>query len=110
MQNKEKYIVLKEKGMTTSALEAEYALRFAIAFACIGLALIGIPLATVLRRGGRSFSFGVTIIVIFFYYLILILGLTLAEKGKCPPHMALWIANTLCFLIGGTLLYRMQKV
>jgi lipopolysaccharide export system permease protein len=100
---------LRSKGLSTAPLEAEASLRMAIAFAPFALGFVGIPLATVLKRGGRSFSFGVAVIVIFIYYTLLILGLTLAERGMMPPNTALWAGNTLCFLVGGTLIVRLAR-
>jgi lipopolysaccharide export system permease protein len=100
---------LKKQSMSTSVLEAEYNLRYAVAFAPLALALVGIPLATVLRRGGRSFSFGVSIVVIFTYYTLLIMGLTFAEKAILPAAMALWIGNIVCFLTAAILIRRLLK-
>lgn len=100
---------LKQKKLPTAPLEAEYALRGAIAFAPFCLAFIGIPLATTLKRGGKGFSTGVSIVAIFVYYLFLILGLTLAEKGTLPAHFALWLGNILCLLVGTWLLKRMLQ-
>ncbi len=89
---------MKKKGIKVNALEAEGSLRVAIAFAPLALALVGIPLATALKRGGRGFGFGVSIAVIFAYYTLLIFGLTMAEKGALPPTFALWLGNGTCFL------------
>ncbi len=100
---------LQSKGFTTYPLEAEFSLRYAIAFAPFCLAIVALPLATTLKRGGRSFGFGITIMVIFAYYLILIFGLTLAEKGSLPSHLALWISNIICLLLGCFLFVRMSK-
>lgn len=100
---------LKKQGMSTFALEAEYNLRLAIAFAPLALALIGIPLATILRRGGRSFGFGVSIVVIFTYYTLLIFGLTMAEKGLLPAPLALWIGNGICLIAASILIRRLVK-
>jgi lipopolysaccharide export system permease protein len=100
---------MRSKGLDVHPLEAESSLRYAIAFAPLALGFVGIPLATVLRRGGRSFSFGVAIIVIFIYYTLLILGLTLAERGIAPSGAALWTGNLVCFATGGVLIARLAR-
>jgi lipopolysaccharide export system permease protein len=99
----------KEQKTPSAPLEAELNLRQAIAFAPLALILVGMPLATVLKRGGRGFSFGISIVVIFVYYTFLVLGLTLAEKGKLPPTPALWIANALCFVTSLELIRRLTR-
>lgn len=98
---------MRAKGHSVSTILAENNLRYAMAFAPISLLLVGLPLAVVLKRGGRTFGFGVSIVVIFVYYFLLIAGLTLAEKGLLPAVVSLWIANLACFGIGGYLIKRM---
>ncbi len=100
---------MRAQGLPTAPLQAEDNLRYAIAFAPLALTMIGIPLATVLKRGGRTFSFGITLMVTFAYYTMLVLGLTLAEKGILPPLPSLWIANILCFILGLFLFRRMIR-
>jgi lipopolysaccharide export LptBFGC system permease protein LptF len=100
---------LKKQKLPTGPVEAERSLRLAIAFAPLALALMGIPLATALRRGGKGFGFGVSIVVIFTYYTLLIFGLTLAEKGILPSDLALWIANGTCFIVSGILITRLLR-
>jgi len=99
----------EQKGLKTSVMKAEHSLRYSIAFAPLALILVGIPLATTLRKGGKSFGIGISAVVIFIYYLILIFGLTLAEKGILMAHPALWIANTLCFGVSFILIRRILK-
>jgi lipopolysaccharide export LptBFGC system permease protein LptF len=101
---------LRKQGIKTSALQAEESLRYAIAFAPLCLAMVGIPLATALRKGGRSFGFGMTIVVIFAYYLLLIFGLTMAEKGLIQPDLSLWMGNITCLVTGSFLFYRLGKM
>lgn len=91
---------LQSKGLPINEVKAEISLRAALAFAPLALMLVGIPFATTLKRGGKTFGFGITLVLIFLYYLLLIFGLTLAEKNVLPAPFALWIANTFCFLIG----------
>ncbi|MFN0118622.1 MAG: LptF/LptG family permease [Elusimicrobiota bacterium] len=100
---------LKSKGLPTGPIEAEQQLRLAIAFAPFCLVLIGVPIATVLKRGGKSFSFGISVVIIFTYYLLLILGLTMAEKERLPAILSVWIANITCLIIGGFLSFRLFK-
>ncbi|OVE76848.1 hypothetical protein BVX98_04065 [bacterium F11] len=94
----------QKKGFKTHHMESEVGLRYALAFAPFAFVLIGIPLATSFKRGGRAYNTGMSLVVIFIYYLLLILGLTLAEKGIFPAHPSLWIANGACFLLGCILL------
>lgn len=101
---------LKKKKFQVGPLEAEYSLRYAMAFAPFCLAIVALPLATVIKRGGRSFGFGISIVVIFAYYLILIFGLTMAEKSVMQPHLALWIGNIVSVLVGLVLITRLHKI
>jgi lipopolysaccharide export system permease protein len=97
----------KSLRLPFSELEAEFHLRFALAFAPLALALIGISLGMTLERGGRGVGFGAAIGVLFFYYLLLVMGLNLAERGAWPPGPALWIANATAAL-AGIVLYKQR--
>jgi len=97
------------KGIKTSPMEAENSLRIALSFAPLSFVFIGIPFATSLRKGSRAFNIGLSLMVIFAYYLLLIFGLTMAEKDIIPSDLSLWLANIFCFLIGGILIRRMMK-
>lgn len=100
---------IKQRGLNPSPLQAEYSMRLAMAFAPLSLVLLGIPLATVLKRGGKSFSFGIAIVVLFIYYTLLILGLTLAEKGKLQADLSLWAGNIVCLATSAYLLNRLFR-
>jgi lipopolysaccharide export system permease protein len=86
--------------LPVSALEAEKHLRYAMAFAPLALALIGVPFGLTLERGGRGVGFGASLGILFFYYLLLVMGLNVAEKGSWPAGPALWIANTVTATVG----------
>jgi lipopolysaccharide export system permease protein len=86
-------------------LESEIELRHAIALAPLALGILGIPIGMALERGGKTMGFGATAAVLFGYYLALVLGLSLAERGKCPAEMSVWMANLLC-MGGGVVLFR----
>ncbi len=90
----------KAQRLPTAPIEAENSLRYAIAFAPFALALVGIPLALSFKKGGKAFGLGVTFLIVLIYYLLLVTGLTLAEKGILPPDPALWIANGVSIAFG----------
>ena len=81
-------------------IKSEYHLRFALAFAPLALALIGIPLGMTIERGGRGVGFGAAVGVLFFYYLLLVMGMNLADRETIPALPALWMANTVATIVG----------
>ncbi len=95
----------KASAIPTAPISAELNLRFAISFSALALAMLGIPLGIALEKGGRGVGFGASLGVVFAYYLLLMLGLTLAERNSFPATPALWIANVVTGLIG-VYLYR----
>lgn len=89
----------------TGEIRSEYHLRYAIAFAPLALALVGVPLGMTLERGGRGVGFSAAVGVLFVYYLLLVMGMNLAEKEKVPPPAALWMANAVA-TVAGLVLFR----
>lgn len=96
----------RERNVPSGEIQSEWHLRYALAFAPIALALIGIPLGMTLERGGRGVGFGAAIVVIFVYYLLLVMGMNLAERNTLPALPALWIANGVTTVLGAVLYQR----
>ena len=69
--------------------------RFAYPVACVVLMLIGVPLGTVSRRGGKSGGFIFTILLVLIYYLLSDFGLAWAKQGRLPAFLGVWLANIL---------------
>lgn len=79
--------------------------RIAFAFGSLVFAFIGIPIATVVKRGEVVISFGISMASTCVYYILFAIAQTLALRGGLPPMVSLWLPNIL--LIGvGTLLLR----
>ncbi|MFY9551750.1 MAG: LptF/LptG family permease [Thermoanaerobaculia bacterium] len=74
--------------------------KFAIPAACLAFALVGIPLARRLRRGGRGGSFTLSLAVLLGYYVLLTAGETWASEGRLSPALAVWLPNLLLLLFG----------
>lgn len=77
------------------AARVELHYRFALPFASLVLALVGIPLGLSSRRGGKSVGVMFTMLLVFIYYILMALGLGFARQGKVPPLIGLWSANAL---------------
>ena len=81
--------------------------KFAIPVACLAFALVGVPLAQALRRGGRGGSFALSLAILLGYYLLLSSGETWAQEGRVPPALAMWLPNLLLVALGvGAALWR----
>jgi len=74
--------------------------KFAIPFACVAFAWIGIPLARRLRRGGRGGSFAASLLILVGYYVLLTSGETWAQDGRLSPAVAMWLPNAALLLLG----------
>lgn len=83
--------------------------RFALATACIVLAMVGIPLGLSFKKGGKSAGFVLTIVLVFAYYSASLLGISLAREIKVTPAEGVWIANAIFFVTGLVLLWRVER-
>lgn len=74
--------------------------KFAIPFACVAFAFVGVPLGRRLRRGGRGGSFALSLLILLVYYLLLSSGETWAQEGRIHAALAIWLPNALLLLLG----------
>lgn len=81
------------------AFEVEIQKKFAIAAACIVLALAGAAIPLRFPRGGLLTMLVSTALVIPGYYVALIAGETLADRLVVPAFVAMWSANLLLFAL-----------
>lgn len=91
------------------SLAVEIQKKFALSFACIVFVLFGPPIALRFPRGGVGATLGVSLIVFGAYYVCLMAGETLADAGKLPPFIAMWMANLIFTVAGLLLLLRIEK-
>ncbi len=84
--------------------------RLALAFACMALALLGIPLGLRMRAGGKAAGLVTTLLLVLGYYIVLITGLALAHQGTAAPAVGVWAANAICAAVGMGLLLGMDRL
>ena len=96
---------------TDEGVEARIELhrRFALPFACLALALVGIPLGISARKGGRSAGYVWAILLAFFVYYVSYITLTsLARSHTLTAAQASWLPNAVFALAGIVLIARME--
>jgi len=77
------------------AYEVEIQKKFALAAACVVLALAGVAIALLFPRGGVVLVIGASYTVFGSYYVLLIAGEALADRLLVSPYIAMWLANVL---------------
>ena len=84
--------------------------RFALPFACLFLAFVGIPLGASSRKGGRSSGYVWAILLSFFCYYLAYISLTnVARAGRLSAELASWLPNILFGIVGTVLIVRMES-
>ncbi len=83
--------------------------KYALPFACIVFALIGVPLGTMTRKGGLGMAAGISLSFYVIYWSFLIAGEKLADRNIISPFIGIWSANFFLFLLGIWLLVKNAK-
>jgi LPS export ABC transporter permease LptG/LPS export ABC transporter permease LptF len=83
--------------------------RLALPFACVLMALVGVPLGVSSRKSGKSSAFVITVFLAFLYYMGLVSLTRLAGQGTLPVIPAVWAPNILFAIVGTALLIRLEK-
>jgi lipopolysaccharide export system permease protein len=100
---------LRAKGLPSPLYACEIQLRLALAVTPLLFALLGIPLALRVRRGGRSIGFALSLGVILIYYFLLMGGVAVAQRGRLPVLPLVWFANVVLAVTGGVFVRKMLK-
>lgn len=83
--------------------------RLAMPFACLVLALAGVPLGLSSRRRGKSPAVVLTVALAFAYYIGLIGAVSLARQRTLPVEAAMWLPNAGFLLLGLVLMARLER-
>lgn len=74
--------------------------KYAQAFACIVMFLIGAPLGSIIKKGGLGVPVIVSILFFLAYYIINIISEKNAREGLIDPAFSVWIADLALLPIG----------
>ncbi len=84
--------------------------RIAIPLATFLLGLIAVPLAIKIKRGEKSISLGISLVITVVYYVLFLTGRFLGGGGLLPPYLAMWLPNILLSTAGIWLSARLTEV
>jgi len=101
------YVNLTDRERILEA-RIEFNQRLALPFACMLLALTGIPLGVGSRRAGKSSAYVLTVALALLYFTGLINAINLGRQGILPAGMAVWTPNLVFAVLGFSLLSRLE--
>ena len=93
-------------GMPVQAQWVDYHAKFAQPALLFIMALLAIPFAVRVRRGGVAISFGISVAIGLGYVFVFLVAMGLGHIQKLPPLAAAWLPNVLFFALGLILLRR----
>ena len=99
---------LARSGSDTRKLAVDRALKLAIPFTCIIIALFGAPLAITNPRSGAAWGVAVSLATTFLFLLLMQLSRAVGGGGLLPPTLAAWLPNMLAGVGAAWLLKRAQ--
>ncbi len=86
---------LARSGADVKKLQVERALKLAIPFTCIIIALFGAPLAITTPQTGTAWGVAVSLATVFVFLLFVQLTKAIGAGGLLPPTLAAWFPNLL---------------
>ena len=103
--------VLRMKGLQVSydSHVVEKYKKYAQAFSCIVMFLIGAPLGAIIKRGGLGFPVIISIFFFIIFYVLTSVGDKWAKSGVVDGFYAAWMANFVLFPIGVFFLKQARK-
>jgi len=100
---------LGQSGRPTAKYETERHLKFAYPLVNLMVALLALPLATRLRRGGIAIGFALSFLLFVLYVGMVRFGQILGHNGEMPPMLAAWLGNFIFGATGAFLMVRAPK-
>ncbi len=86
-----------------------YYAKFSYPFANLILVLIGVPLASVRRRGGQAMLLGIGLFTAFTYLTVLKLTEPFGYTGDIPPAVAAWLPHIVFTVVALIVMVRIRK-
>lgn len=98
-----------QSGTATYEQKVEFHRRFALPFACLFFALVGLPLGVSTTRGSKSMGLVLSLLLMLIYYLAFIGGTRVAGNEQFSPFFGAWLPNLGFAALGVVLLLRSDR-
>jgi lipopolysaccharide export system permease protein len=95
----EEAATVKEDNEHKRKVLIEFHRRLVLPVGCLMISLIGLPLGLQARPGKKAVGIQAGLAIFVLYYIVFTFGRTLAEEGDLPVPLAMWIPNSLFFLL-----------
>jgi lipopolysaccharide export system permease protein len=105
---RERSAALRAQGQNYHPPIVEFHKKLAIPFSCALFSVLGVPLASRIRRGGRGVSLAISVCCALGYYVLIVAGEGLGDRGKIPAALAMWLPNVLIAAAGSALFLRAE--
>jgi lipopolysaccharide export system permease protein len=99
---------LRAQGKNYHPPLVEFHKKLAIPVSCLLFTLVGVPLGSRIRRGGRGWSLAISVACALGYYLLIVAGEGLGDRGLLPEAVAMWLPNLLASTAGVVLLWKAE--
>lgn len=106
---RERAATLRAQGQNYHPPLVEFHKKLAIPFSCLLFTLVGVPLGSRIRKGGRGLTLAISVGCALGYYMLIVAGEGLGDRGLAPEALTMWLPNLL-IAIGGSLLLTWAEI
>lgn len=96
----------QQKKQELRMYQIEWNKKFALAFACIVLFIIGAPLGSIIRKGGLGMPLVIAVVFFLIWHLMNMFGEKFVRQDLMTPFAGIWMASYILLPIGIFLVYK----